>query len=317
MKNKKFLKKLTATALGLGLGASSMASAGAISPKSLWENHIQSQSKSNILQKYNKQIQPELYKNLSSHTERYVADFFLDGKIPEFSNSQYLNPYDSAIAEANNILNGKHLDQNDDKAAVFKEYVFQKLLAAQAKITQIKSDVRNKKNDLEKVQAVSLDFLNKYSNNTLIKEKINMINTQKQTCLNLANMILNADASLESVNAWKRHFDLNYTAMQKNAQEALAYINNVINNFNPFSFSNIPNNNFNPFAFANIPNNNFNPFSFSNMPNNNFNPFAFANIPNNNFNASNSDNTFNNTTAPTPMISNQINSINNAQAKKI
>ena len=65
MKNEKFLKKLTAAALGLGLGASSMASVGAMSPKSLWENHIQNESQSNILRKYYPQIRPELNKNLS------------------------------------------------------------------------------------------------------------------------------------------------------------------------------------------------------------------------------------------------------------
>ena len=294
MKNEKFLKKLTAAALGLGLGASSMASVGAMSPKSLWENHIQNESQSNILRKYYPQIRPELNKNLSSSIDVDVADFFLDGKIPELSTDEHLDPLDAAIVEAHNVLNGKHLDQNDDNATVFKEYLFQKLLAAQAKIIEIKNDVQNKTNDLKKNQTASLDFLNKYSNNPIVKQKIDIINACKQNCLELANQILNTDASLGSVNEWKKYFDLSYTTVQKNTQDASMYISDL---------TNMQSNNFNHFNFPNMQRNNFSPLNLSNMQRNNFNHFNFSNMPGN-------------TAAPTPMIQNQINSINNEQEKE-
>ena len=210
------------------------------------------------------------------------------------STDEHLDPLDAAIVEAHNVLNGKHLDQNDDNATVFKEYLFQKLLAAQAKIIEIKNDVQNKTNDLKKNQTASLDFLNKYSNNPIVKQKIDIINACKQNCLELANQILNTDASLGSVNEWKKYFDLSYTTVQKNTQDASMYISDL---------TNMQSNNFNHFNFPNMQRNNFSPLNLSNMQRNNFNHFNFSNMPGN-------------TAAPTPMIQNQINSINNEQEKE-
>ena len=282
MKKKKILKKLAAAALGLGLGVSATASASAMSPKSLWENHIQNESKSSISQKYEQQIQEELGKNLSNRYDVYVADFFLNGKIPERShpnvgpNEEYhLDAVeDYAIPEAERVLNGRSLDPNDEKATIFKEFVFQELLDSQSKINDIKSDVENKMAQLKNNRMVPLNNLYNYSFNPIIKQKIAIINGYKQNCQYFANMILGADASLRTVDEWKKSFDENYNAIQKNVQESLSYISNALRMINNLRFINMPNNNFNNMFNHNF-NNMFN-HNFNNMFNNNFN-----NIPNN------------------------------------
>lgn len=197
MKSKKFLKKLTATALGLFLGVSSMASVGAISPINLLKKISAYDSKNAILQNYDKDIKKDLLDN------------------------------DFSILEADeakkDILCGK-IDK-------FREYMLKKLMAANEKAVDLKAKITERVALItEKSTLTCLSGLKSYSQHNEIRQKINDIESLVKECEKFSNeMSKNDNISIRTLQYYKSKINENFNKMKQLLFEASKRIEQLKN----------------------------------------------------------------------------------------
>ena len=197
MRNKKFLKKLTAVIMGLFLGVSSMASVGAISPIRLWKKISAYDSQNSILKDYDKNIKNDLLEN------------------------------DFSVLEADEAK--KKIYERIDK---FREYVLKKLMAANEKAVDLREKIIERVALItEKSTLTCLNGLKSYSNHSEIGQKINDIESLVKECKKFSDEISkNDNISIKILLNYKSKINENFNKMKQLLFEASKRIEELKNN---------------------------------------------------------------------------------------
>ncbi len=198
MKNKKFLKKLSAVIIGFCLGVSSMASVGAISPIRLWKKISTYDNQNTILQDYDKDIKKDLLEN--------------DFSVLEVDEAK------------KNILSGRICE--------FRRYMLKKLMAANEKAADLREKIIERVALItEKSTLTCLNGLKSYSHHDEIGQKINDIEALVKECEKFSNEISkNNNLSIKILQDYKSKINENFNKMKQLLFEASKRIEELKNN---------------------------------------------------------------------------------------